>query len=251
MRIFAGTDILEENAYLSALEETEQQFLYFSCHEQTLTSAMRQLYYFFQEDNQRIYKINKVSQIVDLFALKETAIYVNCNVEVMDAEILKALEEDLIFHYKKQLGQANYQRMCSAMWEIFIYDPQIFSSLSAKAGDQIRIMHNNVGELNWHIRHKFVSYLHNSGGMAAAARAFFSNYTSLLLPIMHRSAADEVLILYCLKSLSREWGCDCPGINWKVKKLVEGNALEANKSFFNETDYTMLLRMEGIIREEF
>ena len=237
--------------YLSGIESAKRDFITFMRPENTYSYTMGQVYSFYKEDNQRYYAMGEPFWILDLFVLKATALYFNCNVDKIDEEVLAALEKDLIFQYKEQFGEMNYKNMCNTMWDIFMLDPRIFKNLSVKAYNRIRMTHDNCIEIWYALESKLCECLRNTGGMAAAARTFFSDYTSLLLPIMHRSAADEVLILYCLKSLSREWGCDCPGINWKVKKLVEGNALEANKSFFNETDYTMLLRMEGIIREEF
>ena len=67
---------------------------------------------------------------------------------------------------------------------------------------------------------------------------------------MECSAADEVLIHYCLKNLSREWRYDCQYVNWNVQRLVQENALKKNKEFLNENDYDRLLRIEELIREE-
>ena len=128
-------------------------------------------------------------------------------------------------------------------------DPQIFKNLSVKAHNRIRKAHEYYFELRYALESKLCECLRNTGGMAAAARTFFSDYTSLLLPIMHRSAADEVLIHYCLKDLSREWRYDCQHVNWKVQRLAKENALEKNKEFFNENDYDRLLRIEELIRE--
>ena len=236
--------------YLSGIESAKRDFITFMRPENTYSYTMGQVYSFYKEDNQRYYAMGEPFWILDLFVLKATALYFNCNVDKIDEEVLAALEKDLIFQYKEQFGEMNYKNMCNTMWDIFMLDPRIFKNLSVKAYNRIRMTHDNCIEIWYALESKLCECLRNTGGMAAAARTFFSDYTSLLLPIMHRSAADEVLIHYCLKDLSREWRYDCQHVNWKVQRLAKENALEKNKEFFNENDYDRLLRIEEFIRSE-
>lgn len=225
-------------------DEVMRQSTAFMKPEYDLKTTVSMVYSFFREDDKQIYEAGEAFWILALFALKSAALYYNCHVEEMDQEILRVLKNDLISYYKDQFGQDNYEGLCDTMWDIFEYDPQLFLCISQSERDRIRTAHSSSHEIYRDIENKLFLHVRNTDSFVNGVYSFIKEYLMLVKPIMERSMADYILIIYMLAYRCMQWRVKSQEVEQLIIPLIQDKELEKNRLFFNENDYQCLMQIE-------